>query len=577
MSDIRRLLLTERSDKSIERKSPIIKWELALSDERKSPPLVSPFTPEGEGRIILMALCQDRSEIVLPTSAVVYRTTRPAEIELASLFGKPCKVSVACYEQDVLTFTQTIDLHDLALTHVIPLLEEGRCILWESMVDRILQYLQSHIRSGADTMYVHNELQGIASVCSSAMNISWVIGKGEWANVPDVGVFTCPQDGFQEKLEQAWRESDFKRDMLNTALRIDWSRERENAIGPSRLRMTWELDESVSDESILRIATWFGDVFGGVSRYYKDCYQPAHVQEIPGWKDLTKKLHTQVMGEEKLEGGPGRGTSWKLVGELRKVIEDRMQSLGFGLNDFARRRLPPHLIGKSRYSFEEMVLVYESLDNSGTQRARENCLCDAWGMTYGTDALVRRVYESLEKYAERIQSFLLPTGKSAYFLCIAAMPNVERGWKRLIVSVLRECYGDVDTAWSEGVPKEIRKAAAGLSEEKKGKRSKWDCLYFIDLKTILDKNWKLFEPRIASRNRFTKKYLMASFERLNDIRNDLAHPTEDQTFEYADEIDTFLRDIKQLMNEVMGKQIDEERKAGMRDLGNHPYFGAPPA
>jgi len=103
-------------------------------------------------------------------------------------------------------------------------------------------------------------------------------------------------------------------------------------------------------------------------------------------------------------------------------------------------------------------------------------------------------------------------------------------------------------------------SANTLAERKKGQRSKWDCLNFIQLKTILERNWKLVEPKIASRKRFEKKHLMESLDRLNEIRNDLSHPEEGQTFEYVDELDGYLKDMAQFTKEVLGEKGERERE-----------------
>jgi hypothetical protein len=80
------------------------------------------------------------------------------------------------------------------------------------------------------------------------------------------------------------------------------------------------------------------------------------------------------------------------------------------------------------------------------------------------------------------------------------------------------------------------------------------------LKTILERNWKLVEPKIASRKRFEKKHLMESLDRLNEIRNDLSHPEEGQTFEYVDELDGYLKDMAQFTKEVLGEKGERERE-----------------
>jgi len=405
------------------------------------------------------------------------------------------------------------------------------------------------------------------------MNVSWVIGNGEWANVPNTDGPIWSKASFGVKVQQAWEESsDFRADMLQAALRIDWCEE-PLSTALSKLRDMFGLFEDVSTECVLRLAIWIESVFFGEDK-------PEEIRKIPDWREVIERVRESAADAARpyVEEGREEGKDDDVVDDgaaadlgasifidhaedVYELIKERMPSLGLGPDEFAKRNLPRSLIGKDRYCFDEMVLIYKSLDKCEERRARENCLYDVWAMSYGTDALTNSVFDALETYADKIHRFLVPRGKQAYFVCSAAMPQVELSWKRLIISVLQQHYGDMDKAWYQGVSKEIRKAASSLSEEKKGERTKWECLYFIQLKDILEKNWRLFEPRIKSKKRFTKKDSAETLDRLNEIRNDLSHPTEGQTFKYADQLDAYLREIKDLMREVLGERSDREREA----------------
>jgi hypothetical protein len=67
--------------------------------------------------------------------------------------------------------------------------------------------------------------------------------------------------------------------------------------------------------------------------------------------------------------------------------------------------------------------------------------------------------------------------------------------------------------------KSIRITASTLVEKKKGTVSKDSCLYLISLWEILKANWGLFSSEISN-----KKEFGSNFDKLNEIRNRLAHP-----------------------------------------------------
>jgi hypothetical protein len=77
--------------------------------------------------------------------------------------------------------------------------------------------------------------------------------------------------------------------------------------------------------------------------------------------------------------------------------------------------------------------------------------------------------------------------------------------------------------WHDGVTLEIRKAAAELHEEHKGAVPKEGCLNFVHLKSVVEKQWSLFEP-VLSRKPNSKKDVTERLARLNELRNRLSHP-----------------------------------------------------
>jgi hypothetical protein len=130
---------------------------------------------------------------------------------------------------------------------------------------------------------LHNELNPVLEICSSAMNVSWVIGNGEWANVPNTDGPIWSKASFGVKVQQAWEESsDFRADMLQAALRIDWCEE-PLSTALSKLRDMFGLFEDVSTECVLRLAIWIESVFFGEDK-------PEEIRKIPDWSGRVPKL-----------------------------------------------------------------------------------------------------------------------------------------------------------------------------------------------------------------------------------------------------------------------------------------------
>jgi hypothetical protein len=83
-----------------------------------------------------------------------------------------------------------------------------------------------------------------------------------------------------------------------------------------------------------------------------------------------------------------------------------------------------------------------------------------------------------------------------------------------------------DNWWVKGVPLTIRQECAQRREADAGRDEPYSYTYLVDLKSILDKNWALFESdfmrvrgAVASKNEF-----LARLVRLNEVRNRHSHP-----------------------------------------------------
>lgn len=87
-------------------------------------------------------------------------------------------------------------------------------------------------------------------------------------------------------------------------------------------------------------------------------------------------------------------------------------------------------------------------------------------------------------------------------------------------------YGESGEEWLvKGVPLQIRQDCAQRRESDPKREHPFFYTYLIDLRTILDKNWNLFEAHAkAAKPALAKKELLEAIQRANEIRNCYAHP-----------------------------------------------------
>ncbi len=80
--------------------------------------------------------------------------------------------------------------------------------------------------------------------------------------------------------------------------------------------------------------------------------------------------------------------------------------------------------------------------------------------------------------------------------------------------------------WVKGVPQEVRKKCAQRREEDPRREDAYGYTDLIDLKEIIDDNWRFFNEDFQQvKGKFKdKKEFLAAFVRLNDIRKIVMHP-----------------------------------------------------
>ena len=82
-----------------------------------------------------------------------------------------------------------------------------------------------------------------------------------------------------------------------------------------------------------------------------------------------------------------------------------------------------------------------------------------------------------------------------------------------------------DAWWREGVPEKIRIRCATTKEtEPEPISDLFAYTNLIDLKRIIDANWKVFKQAVPTAFENNKKLLMSIFDELNTLRNGVMHP-----------------------------------------------------
>lgn len=111
---------------------------------------------------------------------------------------------------------------------------------------------------------------------------------------------------------------------------------------------------------------------------------------------------------------------------------------------------------------------------------------------------------------------------------------------------LKQDFGQAEQEWwAKGVPLEIRKKCADRREEDPRRRPFHHYTDLIDLKDILDKNWRLFEAdyeRVRERVE-SKKEFLSDLVRLNEIRKSVMHPVRGSLGEEEQEFARRMRGV----------------------------------
>ena len=132
------------------------------------------------------------------------------------------------------------------------------------------------------------------------------------------------------------------------------------------------------------------------------------------------------------------------------------------------------------------------------------------------EELVRRIDDELQLKNLSVSVDLPPSNFDKIL-------KTERILRELIHCVLKKEFGDDEKGWwCKGVPEKIRLSVQERREKDKERLDYFRYLYLIELKEIIEKQWKLFQPYFNNR-----EFISSKLTKVNEIRNIIFHGKRD--------------------------------------------------
>jgi hypothetical protein len=116
---------------------------------------------------------------------------------------------------------------------------------------------------------------------------------------------------------------------------------------------------------------------------------------------------------------------------------------------------------------------------------------------------------------------------------------------------LAEAYGENEDAWwVQGVPATIRRDCACRREDSLKREELYAYAYLIDIKTIIEKNRKLFESRSYAINKqpIQQKEFLDGIIKCNEIRNRVMHTMHEVSEDDVSFLKQFCASVKTFTN-----------------------------
>jgi hypothetical protein len=200
------------------------------------------------------------------------------------------------------------------------------------------------------------------------------------------------------------------------------------------------------------------------------------------------------------------------------------------------------------FSIAERHLIEEAIRNSATQDVSEG----PFKNVRMAQQLRTTLFEQGHKIPLDLVELYLVTRDARPDL-YALICQIEVGLHRLVKRTLEAEYGS--RWWREGIPEPTRKNCQGRREEDAAPLDEaYYYTTFIELKSIIDNNWRIFSKALPKALSANKQDLLQRFQRINGIRNTVMHPVKVIT-EYEDDY----RFARSLLSDLSSDEAHEVR------------------
>lgn len=132
-----------------------------------------------------------------------------------------------------------------------------------------------------------------------------------------------------------------------------------------------------------------------------------------------------------------------------------------------------------------------------------------------------------EEYRERARAIHFTRPSNVLYERVS---TIEVRLHNFIKDVLINEYGSSENEWwIKGIPLTVRKKCADRQEEDDLKQERYAYRDLIDMQSILNSNWRLYEPYLKKvKNECeSKKYFLDCLGKLNEIRKVVMHPVRE--------------------------------------------------
>ena len=153
-----------------------------------------------------------------------------------------------------------------------------------------------------------------------------------------------------------------------------------------------------------------------------------------------------------------------------------------------------------------------------------NTLADRleWYVSEDNRARRQKEEERIKRLAEEQE-----TKEEPRFLAYKYVQRIETSLHEHVKQTLKTSFGEEERGWwVQGVPPQIRTDCAQRREEDPLREELYSYTDLIDLRMIIDKNWKIFMPSFQQVHESlnSKKEFLTGIAKANEIRNRVMHP-----------------------------------------------------